>query len=238
MSDQTLEVNTEANTATTQEDTKNTNSTQGTDNQPVYTKEQFDKAMKSARLMGEEKVLKKFSGVDVEHYKSLIQKDDELKLEDQKRKGEFEKILKEQAEKASSKISTLTEELIKIKVDGALLNAASKYKAVNPEQVVKLVRDQVKMSEAGQVEVVDPKSGQTKYTEAGDPLDVESAVADWLKANPHFVSAGPAGSGSKSNTSPDGAKTVDVSKLDLNKAEDRAIYKKMRHQLLPGANLI
>ena len=237
MSDQTLEVNTEQTTAPVQEDAKN-NPTQGTDNQPVYTKEQFDKAMKSARLTGEEKVLKKYSSVDVEHYKSLLEKEEQSKLEESKKKGEFEKILKEQAEKAQSKISALTDELTKIKVDGALLNAASRYKAINPEQVVKLVRDQVKMSESGQVEVVDSKTGQTKYTEAGDPLDVESAVKDWLNANPHFVSAGPSGSGSKSNTSPDGAKQVDVSKLDLNKAEDRAIYKKLRHQILPGAKLI
>jgi|DEB0MinimDraft_4_1074332.scaffolds.fasta_scaffold01881_8 hypothetical protein len=233
----TSEVNTEQATAAVKEDSQK-NDKQGTDNQPVYTKEQFDNAMKSARLRGEESVLKKYTGVDVEHYKSLLEKEEQIKLEEQKRKGEFEKILKEQAEKASQKISTLTDELTKIKVDGALLNAASKHRAINPDQVVKLVRDQVKMSETGQVEVVDPKTGQTKYTEAGSPLDVESAVKDWLNANPHFVSAGPSGSGSKSNTSPEGAKQVDISKLDLNKAEDRAIYKKMRHQILPGANPI
>jgi len=230
MSDQTLEVNTEQTTASVQEDSKN-NPTQGTDNQPVYTKEQFDKAMKSARLMGEEKVLKKYSSVDVEHYKSLMQQEEQRQIEEQKRKGEFEKILKEQAEKAHSKISALTDELTKIKVDGALLNAASKHKAVNPEQVVRLVRDQVKMSETGTVEVVDPRTGQTKYTEAGEPLDIESAVRDWLKSNPHFVSAGPTGSGSKSNTDPKGVQDVDISKLDLNKAEDRAIYKQLRSKL-------
>ena len=237
MSEQTLEVNTEQTTAPAQEDLKN-NTTQATDDQPVYTKEQFNAAMKSARLKGEETVAKKYSSVDVEHYKSLLEKEEQIKLEEQKRKGEFEKILKETAEKAQSKISTLTDELTKIKVDGALLNAASKHRAVNPEQVVKLVREQVKMSETGQVEVVDPVSGNTRYTETGTPLDVELAVQEWLNANPHMMSAGPAGSGSKSNTSPDGAPQVDVSKLDLNKAEDRAIYKKIRSQILPGANNI
>lgn len=230
MSDQTSEINTDSNTAENQEDTKN-NPTQGTENQPVYTKEQFDQAMKNARLKGEEKVLKKFDGVDVEHYRNLIQKEEQIKLEEQKRKGEFEKILKEQAEKANSKISALTDELTKIKVDGALLNAASKYKAVNPEQVVRLVRDQVKMSETGQVEVVDPKTGQTKYNQSGEPLDVDNAVSEWLKANPHFVSAGPTGSGSKSNSDPKGVQEVDISKLDLNKAEDRAIYKQLRNKM-------
>lgn len=232
MSDNTSEVITEQTTAPVQEDSKN-NPTQGTDNQPVYTKEQFDKAMKAARLSGEERALKKFDGVNVEHYKSLIQKEEELKLEEQKRKGEFEKILKEQAEKANSKISALTDELTKIKVDGALLSAASKYKAVNPEQVVRLVRDQVKMSETGKVEVIDPKTGQTRYTESGDTLDIETAVGDWLKSNPHFVQAGPTGSGSKSNTAPDGVKDVDISKLDLSDPQQFALYRELRKKKYP-----
>ena len=237
MSDETLEVNKEQTTAPVTEDSKNENPTQGTDNQPVYTKEQFNAAMKSARLSGEQSVAKKFSGVDVEHYNSLIQKEEQSKLEEQKKKGEFEQILKAQSEKAQAKISTLTDELTKIKVDGALLNAASKHKAVNPEQVVKLVRDQVKMSETGQVEIVDPKSGNTRYTEAGEPLDVENAVSDWLKANPHFVQAGPTGSGSQSNTTPEGVKQVDLDKLDLTKAKDREIYKQHRAKLF-GTNTL
>ena len=236
MSDETLEVNKEQTTAPVTEDSKNENPTQGTDNQPVYTKEQFNAAMKSARLSGEQSVAKKFSGVDVEHYNSLIQKEEQSKLEEQKKKGEFEQILKAQSEKAQAKISTLTDELTKIKVDGALLNAASKHKAVNPEQVVQLVRSQVKMSETGQVEIVDPKSGNTRYTEAGEPLDVENAVSDWLKANPHFVQAGPTGSGSQSNTTPEGVKQVDLDKLDLTKAKDREIYKQHRAKLF-GNNI-
>ena len=236
MSDETLEVNKEQSTAPVTEDSKNQDPTQGTEDQPVYTKEQFNAAMKSARLSGEQSVAKKFSNVDVEHYNSMIQKEEQSKLEEQKKKGEFEQILKAQSEKAQSKISTLTDELTKIKVDGALLNAASKHKAVNPEQVVQLIRSQVKMSETGQVEIVDPKSGNTRYTEAGEPLDVENAVSDWLKANPHFVQAGPTGSGSTSNTTPEGVKQVDLDKLDLTKAKDREIYKQHRAKLF-GTNI-
>ena len=236
MSDETLEVNKEQSTAPVTEDSKNQDPTQGTEDQPVYTKEQFNAAMKSARISGEQSVAKKFSGVDVEHYTSLMKQEEQSKLEEQKKKGQFEQILKEQSEKASQKISTLTDELTKIKVDGALLNAASKHKAVNPEQVVQLVRSQVKMSETGQVEIVDPKSGNTKYTEAGEPLDVENAVKNWLQANPHFVQAGPTGSGSTSNQSPEGVKQVDLDNLDLTKAKDREIYKQHRAKLF-GNNI-
>jgi hypothetical protein len=234
MSEQTLEVNTEQATAPVKEDSKN-NPTQGTEQQPVYTKEQFDAAMKSARKSGEERVLKQYNGVDVERFNSLVQQEEQRQLEEQKKKGEFEKILKEQAEKANSKISALTDELTKIKVDGALLNAASKHKAVNPEQVVQLVRSQVKMSETGQVEIVDPKTGNTRYTDTGEPLDVENAVAQWLHSNPHFVQAGPTGSGTQSNSNPKGVDTeVDINKLDLNDPKQRQLYAEMRRKIYPN----
>ena len=140
-------------------------------------------------------------------------------------------ILKQAAEKSTQKISALTDKLTKIQVDGALLNAASKHKSINPEQVVKLVRDQVKMSDTGKVEIVDPITGKTRYTEAGEPLDVENAVIDWLKANPHFVQAGPTGSGAQSNQNPEGVKhTLDVAKLDMNNPEDRKVYAEYRKE--------
>jgi len=179
----------------------------------------------------ESKVLKKFDGVDVEHYRTLIQKEEQLQLEEQKKKGEFEKILKEQAEKAAQKINTLTNELSRIKVDGALLNSASKHSAINPEQVVRLVRDQVKMNETGEVEIVDPVSGQTRYTDKGELLTPDGLIEEFLQSNAHFVKAGPAGSGSKSNTSTGGATKVDITKLDLKDPEQFALYKKMRTEV-------
>ena len=226
---ETLEVTKEQTTAPVKEDLKN-NPTQGTDNQPVYTKEQFDDAMKGARKHGEQRILKQFDGVNVETYKSLLAQEEDRKIEEQKKKGEFESILKQAAEKSTQKISALTDELHKIKVEGALLNAASKYKAVNPEQVVKLVKDQVKMSETGQVEIVDPRTGNTRYTEAGEPLDVDNAVNDWLKSNPHFVQAGPTGSGATSNQNPEGVNKVDINKLDLKDPKQKALYKELRQK--------
>lgn len=216
------------------EGSKNTTQAEPT---KIYTQAELDAITAAVRGTTEKKILKKFEGIDVEAYRSLVQKEEQLKLEEQKRKGEFEKILKETADKAQQKIQTLTSELAKIKVDGALINAASTKKAINPEQVARLVRDQVRMSEAGEVEVIDPKSGQVKYTETGNPMSIENLVSDWLKVNSHFVAAGPAGGGSKSNTSPEGAKEVDVSKLDLNNPADRAIYKKLRPQIFGTRNI-
>jgi hypothetical protein len=230
MSDNSLTANKEVATEATTEGSKN-NPSQVAESTRVYTQVELDAIAAEVRRKTEAKIAKKYEGVDVEAYKSLVQKEEQLKLEEQKRKGEFEKILKEQADKAQQKIQTLSSELAKIKVDGALINAASTKKAINPEQVARLVRDQVRMSEAGEVEVVDPKSGQVKYTETGDPMTIDGLVSEWLKTNPHFVTAGPAGGGSKSNTSPEGAKEVDISKLNLNNPADRAVYKELRKKI-------
>ena len=234
MSQTTSQATTEGVIEAPMEGSKNTTQAEPT---KVYTQAELDAITAAVRGTTEKKILKKFEGIDVEAYKSLVQKEEQLKLEEQKRKGEFEKILKETADKAQQKIQTLSSELAKIKVDGALINAASTKKAINPEQVARLVRDQVRMSEAGEVEVIDPKSNQVKYTETGDPMTIDGLVSEWLKVNPHFVTAGPAGGGSKSNTSSEGAKEVDVSKLDLNNPADRAIYKKLRPQIFGTRNL-
>lgn len=199
-------------------------------NQPAktYTQAELDAIAAEVRRKAEAKISKKFEGVDVEKYQTLMAKEEETRISQAKEKSEFEKLLKENAEKFNSKINTLTSELTKIKVDGALINAASTKKAINPEQVARLVRDNVKMSEAGEVEVIDPKTGQQRYTDNGDPYNIDGLVSEFLQTNPHFVSAGQPGGGSKSNTGTTGVSKVDVTKLDMKNPEDRKQYAEWR----------
>ena len=203
------------------------------DNQPAktYTQAELDGLMAEVRKKAEAKAIKKYENVDVEHYKSLIAQEEEKRINQAKEKSEFEKLLKENAEKFQSKISTLTSELTKIKVDGALINAASTKRAINPEQVARLVRENIKMSEGGEVEVIDPKTGQTRYTDSGDPMNIDGLVSEFLQTNPHFVSAGTPGGGSKSNTDTKGVQAVDVNKLDMKNPEHRKIYAEYRKKL-------
>jgi len=217
-----------------QDQVSNTNTTQDTaDNQPakVYTQTELDAVAAEVRRKAEAKLSKKFEGIDVEHYKSLTAKEESEKISKAQEKSEFEKLLKENAEKFNSKITTLTSELTKIKVDGALINAASTKRAVNPDQVARLVRDNVRMSETGEVEIIDPKTGQTRYTDNGDALTVDGLVSEFLQTNPHFVSAGQPGGGSTSNTGTAGAKQIDVEKLDMNNPDHRKLYAEHRKTL-------
>jgi len=203
----------------------------------TYTAEEFNNAMASVRKKAEEKVLKQFQGIDVEKYNQLVEAEQAKELEQQKAKGEFEKILKSTVQKKDEEIQRLSKTLQTQMVDGALLNASSKYKAINPEQVTKLLKENVRLNAQGDVEVVSAE-GNVRYTEQGDTLTVDGLVKEWLDQNPHFAQPGPKGSGTQSNTSITSKDNVDPSKLDLNDPEQRALYKKLRNERLGQARRI
>ncbi len=173
---------------------------------------------------------KKYEGIDPEYYNELSKKAEKEKQDKLKAKGEFEQLLKAQAEKKDAQINTLMNQVKTIKIDGTLLDTASKYKAVNPGQVATLVKDQVKMNEAGDVEIVDPKTGQVRYKDDGNHFTIDDLTKEFLTANPHFVSATPSGAGTTSNIGDKAGsgEQFDVSKLDMSKSDDRAKYAEYR----------
>jgi len=167
---------------------------------------------------------KKYSNVDLDLYNQLVEEKETLRHKELEKRGEFEKLLKEQAEKFNGKIQQYQTELTSIKVDGALLNEASANKAVNPQQVVQLLKGQVRLNEAGTVDVIDA-NGQVRYDDNGNPLQVSKLVNEFLSANPHFVSAGPSGSGTGTGVGKQ-APVVDndISKLDMTNPSHRRHY--------------
>lgn len=171
---------------------------------------------------------KKYGSIDVDHYNRLVEAEEKARQTDLEKRGEFEKLLKEQADKFSTKINQYQSELTSIKIDGALLSEASNLKAVNPTQVTQLLKGQLKLNEAGTVDVVDTNSGQVRYNDKGEPIQVKDLVQEFLQANPHFVSAGPTGSGVGQGTGKQ--QTVidnDISKLNMSNPEHREQYRKI-----------
>ena len=170
---------------------------------------------------------KKYSNVDLDLYNELVEKQEAQRQQDLEQRGEYEKLLKEQAEKFNSKINQYQTELHSIKVDGTLLNEASANKAINPQQVVALLKSQVRLNEAGGVDVVDA-NGQVRYDDNGNPLTPNNLVKTFLAENPHFVSAGPTGSGTGQGVGKQ-APVVDndISKLDMNNAAHREQYREI-----------
>jgi hypothetical protein len=167
---------------------------------------------------------KKFENVDIDHYKTLVEQEEQRKHQELEKRGEYEKLLKEQAEKFNSKIQTYESELHSIKVDGTLLNEASTAKAINPQQVSQLLKGKLRLNEAGAVDVVDD-NGNVRYNENGDPLKVSDLVNEFLTANPHFKAPTPRGSGSGSGVGEQkDLVETDISKLDMNNPKHREKY--------------
>ena len=170
---------------------------------------------------------KKYSGVDLDLYNQLVEEKETQRQSDLKKRGQFEEMLKEQAEKFNGKIQQYENELTSIKVDGALLNEASGQKAINPQQVVQLLKGQLKLNEAGVVDVLD-QNGQVRYNEKGEPIAVSQLVNEFLTANPHFVSAGPSGSGTGQGVGKqDNLVDNDTRKLNMENPEHRARYREL-----------
>ena len=197
------------------------------DKEPMVSQSEVDKIIDKRLARERQKYEKMYSGIDPEQARKLLEEKENKEIEDQKARGEFEKILKEQAEKSNKEIAGLRSEIEKVKVDGALLNAASKNSAINPEQVKDLLKSNVKLNEDGKVEIL-AENKQPIYNKDGDLKSIDEYVKDFITENPHFQTATPSGSGSKANLGKVDAKPFNLADLDMTKPEDRKQYAEYR----------
>ena len=161
-----------------------------------FSQDELERIVEQRLARERRKYEKQLEGVDLDEARRLMEEKQQAELERQKEKGEFEKVLKQVTEKKDQTIQTLNHKLYELQVDGALVNAASQSGAVNPQQVVQLLKGQTRLNEEGQVEILD-SDGTVRYNDTGSPLSVNEYVSDFLTANPHFVKASPSGAGSK-----------------------------------------
>tara|TARA_B100000519_G_scaffold172311_1_gene159054 strand:- start:349 stop:1053 length:705 start_codon:yes stop_codon:yes gene_type:complete len=147
-------------------------------------------------------------------------------------KGEFEEILKTRTQEHQKEKSELENQLKDIKINKSLLSSASKNKAINPDQVVELLKGNIKLNETGNVEILD-KNGIARYNKLGELLTTDELVQEFLTQNPHFVSATPSGSGSVSNVDRQELnKPFNLSDLDMNNPKDKEAYRQYRKEKL------
>ena len=172
---------------------------------------------------------KKYSGIDPEEARKLKQEKEEQEVERKKQRGEFEDLLKQQADKFNQEKTALQKQLEQIKINDALVNSAVKNKAINPEQVTNLLKGKVKLNEDGRVEVL-AENNQPRYNSKGELLSVDDYVQEFITQNPHFQAATPSGSGSKANVGKVDARPFNIADLDMSKAEDRKAYAEYRRQ--------
>lgn len=193
-----------------------------------FTQDELDRIVKERLSRERAKIMKQYEGVDVDRYRQMLEAEEAKQHEEQAKRGEFEKILQTTVSKKDTQIQQLQKELQAIKVDGSVLNAASSRKAVNPQQVVRLLKDQIRLNDQGEVEVID-EQGSVRYSDQGTAMTIDQLVGEFLTANAHFVAAGPTGTGSQSAVAKANGNLgiPDMSKLDMNNPQDRKVYKEM-----------
>lgn len=210
-----------------------TDATGSTENQATatktYTQEEFDKHMAGLKKSLQSKFERQFAELgDIDELKTLKTQAEQKKQEEALKRGEFEKILQDLAAKKDAEIQKRDSVIKEYKVNTPLLNAAAKYRSVNPEQVKALLATNVRLSDQGDVEVID-KTGSVRYSDSGTALGVDDLVREFLAQNPHFVQ--PTASTSTTKTSIGmnaGSKDIDVSKLDMKNPEHRKLYAELR----------
>lgn len=193
----------------------------------TYTQEEFDAHMARMKSSITKKYEKTFAELgDIEELKQLKADAERKQLDDQKKRGEFDSILKSMVDKKDAEIAKRDQLIKEYTVDLPLVNAAAQFRSVNPDQVKQLLKPQVRLNQDGAVEIVD-REGKVRYTDAGTPFKVEDLVSEFLTTNPHFVQATPATTQSKSNIG-QGQKEIDFKTLDMRDPQQRQLYKEQR----------
>ena len=209
--------------------------TQTTENQAAaetkyYTQEEFDRHMSGMRKSIEAEFEKQFAELgDLNELKQLKVHAENAKTEEAIKKGEFEKVLSDLAAKKDAEIQKRDSVITQYKINSPLIDAASRYRAVAPEQVRSLLNGQVKLNETGDVEVVD-NTGSVRYSDSGTPLGVDDLVKEFLESNPHFVSPAPATTNTKNATGNIIQGAFDVSKLDMKNPAHRERFKQAKSE--------
>jgi len=193
----------------------------------TYTQKEVDDMMARTKSAIQKKVTSKYEDLgDPEELRQLKADYEARKLEESKKRGEFDKIIAELAQKKDEEIRKRDEIIKSYTVDLPLVNAAAQYGSVNPKQVQALLKPNLRLNDSGEVEVLDDK-GTVRYSDKGQPFRVEDLVKEFLDTNPHFKSAGPTTTQTKSNVSQSREK-LDISKLNMSNPADRKIYAEFR----------
>lgn len=217
----------------TQQETSATEGTDTSQNEIQATEKTFTQAEVNAILAKtksqlEKKYTSKYEELgDPDQLREIVSQHQKIQQEQQLKRGEFDRVIQELAAKKDAEIQKRDKVIESFKVETPIVDAAARYRAVNPDQVKALIRNSVRLNADGEVEVLDDKGG-VRYDDSGRPVSVDSFVQSWLQSNPHFVSAQPATTNTRSNVTGATMNKVDMTKLDMSNPEHRKIYAEYR----------
>jgi len=193
--------------------------------QNTFTQEQLDNIIKSRLEAEKNKYEKKLQ--DEEKQKAELLKEQQLK--EAKSKSDIEKIMQERIKEKEDEVLRYKTQIKKEKVDNSILSVANREKSINAQQVVSLLKEEVRYTDDGRIEVVDNNSN-VRYNTKGELLTIDDRVKEFLDANPHFRQGSLSGSGSQSSVEGKTVKPFNIQDLDMSKPEDRAKYADYRKE--------
>jgi hypothetical protein len=196
----------------------------------TFTQEQIDVIIKT-RLEAEKTKAQKMLEEEAKKKEELLK---EQQLKEAKSKAEVEKVMQERLSEKEQELNRYKEQIKKEKVDNSILSIANKEQSINAQQVVALLKNEVKYNDDGRIEIVDNNSN-VRYNAQGELLTIEDRVKEFLDANPHFRQGSKSGSGSQSSIGGNTVKPFNLQDLDLTKPEDRKAYQEYRKKRDSGA---
>lgn len=210
-------------TDTNMENNSNNTEVEDTQGAKTFTQDELNLIVQK-RVAAEQK---KFEGVNITEYTELKSAAQQAEEDMLLKRNDFDKILKQTKERSDAELNKLRGELTSVRVDGALVNAASKNKATNPDHVAKLLRANVQLNDEGQPTVLD-EAGEVRYNiDKAEPFSIDDLVTEFMSANPYFKSAGKPGTNSASNTNTKTNQEISLENLDLTRPDHRVIYAQM-----------
>ena len=198
--------------------------------QQTFTQEQLDNIIKT-RLDAEKSKVQKLLQEE-ENKKTELLKEQQLK--EAKSKADIEKIMQDRLSEKDTELNKYKDQIKKEKVDNSILSIANKEKSINAQQVVALLKSEVKYNDDGRIEVVDNNSN-VRYNSNGELFTIEDRVKEFLDSNPHFRQGSLSGSGSQSAVGGKTVKPFNLQDLDLTRPEDRKAYQEYRKKRDSGA---
>lgn len=193
----------------------------------TYTQEEFDNhmaRMKASVSKKYERMLEELG--DLEELRTLKSDAERRRTEEAKKRGEFDRLMAELADKKDQEIRKRDEVIRNYTVDMPLVDLAAQLGAVNPTQVKQLLKPYVRLNDSGEVEILDER-GTVRYSDKGTPFGVKDLVQEFLDSNLHFKSAGPATTQSRTNINQRPEK-IDPTKLNMKDPNQRKLYMDMR----------
>ena len=189
----------------------------------TFTQDQLNNIIES-RVMAERKKYEKKLQEEEKQKEELVK---QKQVEEAKTKAEIEKIMQDRLAEKEKELSSFKQQMQMEKIDKSILSVASSSRAVNPDQVVALLKSEIQLADDGRPEVLD-QNGNVRYNDKGQALTIEERVKEFLDSNPHFRQGSLSGSGSQSAIGGNSQKPRNIGDLDLNNPADRKVYAEMR----------